>query len=138
MKKNIIFDGIVYATYFTKYKFKKNLKFFSEDKNFLQIGTWSYDKNHLLARHYHKKHKKVAYKTNEFLYIVNGSLKCFFFGKKNGSYEKKYFKSIKLEKNDFIIIYEGAHSYKALTDETNVIEIKNGPYFGPVIDRKRF
>ena len=61
MKKNIIFDGIVYATYFTKYKFKKNLKFFSEDKNFLQIGTWSYDKNHLLARHYHKKHKKCTF-----------------------------------------------------------------------------
>ena len=40
--------------------------------------------------------------------------------------------------DDILIMLAGGHGYKILEDGTKALEIKNGPYLGPDIDRKRF
>ena len=42
----------------------------------------------------------------------------------------------KLQKNQLIIQLQGAHEYSIIED-SQVLEIKNGPYFGPEKDRTR-
>ena len=39
---------------------------------------------------------------------------------------------------DILIMLEGGHSYEIMEDNTQVLEIKNGPYVGAELDRRRF
>ena len=38
---------------------------------------------------------------------------------------------------DVIILLRGGHGYDILDDDTEVLEIKNGPYVGSDLDRRR-
>jgi hypothetical protein len=42
-----------------------------------------------------------------------------------------------LERGDTIILLNGGHGYEILSDNTKVLEVKNGPYVGADKDRER-
>ena len=42
--------------------------------------------------------------------------------------DKKKIKNLILESGDMYILFRGGHSFKILKDNTEVYEIKNGPY----------
>lgn len=131
--KEIIYDDDVIARYISGDEVKKGLSFYSENDDFLQVGVWKYDKGKVLQKHVHNLFERNINRTNEVLYVKKGSLKVEIY-----SFSEIFVESMVLEKKDMLILLNCGHGYEILEDDTQVLEIKNGPYFGPEIDRRRF
>ncbi len=69
--------------------------------------------------------------TQEVLFIKKGKLRVDFYD----DYED-YLESVILEAGDVILLVSGGHGFKIL-EETEMIEVKQGPYSGEA-DKKRF
>jgi len=51
---------------------------------------------------------------------------------------EKFIEKIEVSEGEILILLNSGHGYKILEDNTKVIEIKNGPYLGAEVDRRRF
>jgi hypothetical protein len=108
------------------------LNFFSQDDEFIQVGVWGYNEGKELKAHIHNEVKREVLWTQEVLFVRSGKLKANIFD----TSEKKV-AELEVNAGDVIILLQGGHGYDILQDGTQVLEIKNGPYLGPDIDRRR-
>ena len=46
--------------------------------------------------------------------------------------------TVRVNQGEILVLLESGHGYKILEDDTTVLEVKNGPYFGAEKDRIRF
>tara|TARA_X000000368_G_scaffold63996_1_gene45539 strand:+ start:9412 stop:9828 length:417 start_codon:yes stop_codon:yes gene_type:complete len=129
--KKITHKGKLYAIYFNVSEAEDGLSFISEDGDFIQVGIWKYQPKKTLPAHFHKEYIREATRTCESVYVVKGKIKCNLYTKSGN-----FIESFILNNNDMAIQLYGVHEYEIL-EEALVIENKNGPYFGPEIDRKR-
>ncbi len=111
---------------------KDGLNFFSQDEDFIQVGIWGYGLGKELKAHIHNEVKREVLWTQEVLFVRAGKLKANIFNTKGIKVAE-----LKVNKGDVIILLRGGHGYDILEDGTQVLEIKNGPYVGPNLDRKR-
>jgi hypothetical protein len=109
------------------------LKFFSKNDDFLQVGTWNYEKGVTLKPHSHNNVIREINITQEVLYVKSGSICANIFNTK-----KILISSIIINTDDILILLSGGHGYEILESSTKVLEIKNGPYLGADLDRTRF
>lgn len=123
--------GKIYTIYFDVTKTQSGLSFFTVDQDFIQVGIWNYKANKLLPAHYHNEFERLSTRTCESIFVVKGEVLCNIYTKSG-----KKLSSFKLKKNQMAVQIYGVHEYKILKDSL-VIENKNGPYYGPEIDRKR-
>ena len=108
------------------------LSFFSEDEDYIQVGTWGYDSpKELLAHTHNEVHRDVAW-TQEVIFVKKGSIRAEIYDLSNNKV-----KDIVCKTGDIIILLRGAHGYHILEDDTQVLEVKNGPYVGAELDRGR-
>ncbi len=112
---------------------KGSLNFFSQDQEFIQVGTWGYDKNKHLLPHIHNKVTREVFWTQEVIFVKKGQITAHVFGT-----DQKKITDIKVQAGDIIILLMGGHGYTIDEDGTQVLEVKNGPYVGPDLDRRRF
>ncbi len=112
---------------------QKGLNFFSKDEEFIQVGTWGYELDKTLKAHSHNEVVRQVPKTQEVLFVKQGKLSAKIYGK-----DDDFVAEVEVLAGDLIIMLEGGHSYKILEDNTQVLEIKNGPYVGAELDRRRF
>lgn len=111
---------------------KEGLNFFSPDGDFQQVGTWGYGVGKVLAAHAHNEANRQVPWTQEVLYVRAGRLRANIFdsaGRKVAELEAA--------SGDILVLLAGGHGYEILEDGTQVLEIKNGPYVGPELDRRR-
>ncbi|OGZ68558.1 MAG: hypothetical protein A3D35_02335 [Candidatus Staskawiczbacteria bacterium RIFCSPHIGHO2_02_FULL_34_9] len=108
------------------------LNFASSDEDFIQAGFWNYEKGKQLLPHIHLEAKREILKTQEVIFVKNGSLRADIF-----TDEGKLFKSVELHQGDTGVFLNGGHGYEILEEGTQILEVKNGPYVGPEKDRKR-
>lgn len=129
-----ICDGeTVCAVHITNDEWKEGLNFFSNDEDFIQVGTWGYDKGKRLAAHYHNEVPRQVGFTQEVLFIKQGAIRSTIYGlseQQVGQFDSGA--------GDILIMLNGGHSYEVLEDNTQVLEVKNGPYMGAEVDRTRF
>ena len=125
--------GIVLARYIpANNAWEDGLSFFSEDEDYIQVGTWGYDAPKELLAHTHKEvHRDVAW-TQEVIFVKKGRILAEIYDLSN-----KKVKDIECHEGDIIILLRGAHGYHILEDDTQVLEVKNGPYVGAELDRVR-
>ena len=126
-------DGVKRAVQFSASELQPGLSFFSEDKDFIQVGAWRYPSGKELAKHSHNYLPRQITHTQEFIFIVKGSLKASIFDSKKVSVT-----SLILRQGDGLVLLSGGHGYEILSEDTVVIECKNGPYKGADKDRTRF
>ena len=112
---------------------KDGLNFFSYENDYLQIGGWRYSNGKVLQEHNHNQVKRSIDRTQEFIFVVSGSVEARIYDE-----EDNLLKKFVLKKNDGLILFAGGHGYTILSDDTLVLELKNGPYPGPDKDRRRF
>tara|TARA_B100000965_G_scaffold124007_2_gene102625 strand:+ start:8822 stop:9229 length:408 start_codon:yes stop_codon:yes gene_type:complete len=126
-------NGIVLARYIpASSAWENGLSFFSDDEDYIQVGTWGYDKpKELLAHTHNEVHRDVAW-TQEVIFVKKGSIKAEIYDLSN-----KKVKDIICNVGDIIVLLRGAHGYHILEDDTQVLEVKNGPYVGAELDRVR-
>ena len=129
--KNIIFKDILYSSVFDLKNTNDGLDFFTSDDSFLQVGTWNYKKGKILDAHYHNTFERKSYLTQEVVLVIEGSIVCNLY-----TTEGEFITSEEINKGQLIIQYQGVHEYEIKKD-SKVLEIKNGPYFGPEKDRTR-
>jgi hypothetical protein len=135
MAVNEIKDGdVILARHVTAQEWEKGgLNFYSEDNEFIQVGTWGYDSGKELLAHTHNNVEQTVNITQETLYIRRGRIKARIY-------------NLKLElvaeweagEGDIMILMQGGHGYDILEDGTQVLEVKNGPYVSAQADRVRF
>ena len=112
---------------------QNGLNFFSADDDFIQVGVWGYDAGKELAAHIHNEVERKVLWTQEVLFVRSGRIRSNVFD----TSERKV-AEIDVCAGDIIILLRGGHGYDILEDGTQVLEIKNGPYVGPDLDRRRF
>ena len=79
--KEISFENQLYAFVCSLNDVSKGLEFLSDDSDFIQLGTWNYEKNFSTVPHYHLEHDKPSNLTQEVVLVHKGSVKCRLFTK---------------------------------------------------------
>ena len=125
-------NGAVLAKHISRDDIKEGLSFFSDDAESLQVGTWVYNSGKELQAHIHNLVERRINRTHEVLYVISGSLEARIF-----DMEAQPVESFLVEQGEILMLMECGHGYKILSDDTRVIEIKNGPYPGAEADRYR-
>ena len=129
--KEISFENQLYAFVCSLNDVSKGLEFLSDDSDFIQLGTWNYEKNFSTVPHYHLEHDKPSNLTQEVVLVHKGSVKCRLFTK-----EGNYVDEVDINEGELIVQIYGVHEY-IMNEDSIVLEIKNGPYYGPEVYRKR-
>lgn len=110
---------------------KDGIEFFSPDDFSQQLGYMRRKKGEIIQEHKHQLHLREIKFTQETLFIKKGRLKVNFYDKDNA-----YFTSRELKTGDVILLASGGHGFEFL-EETEIIEVKQGPYAGDK-DKERF
>lgn len=108
-----------------KEDFSNNRKNLSPEDQYLQASSFIFSKDLEVFPHKHLENNKTAKITQEALIVVSGSIEAVYYDLDNSVLKK-----VILEEGDCTITFFGGHSFKSLTDNTKVYEIKNGPYYG--------
>ncbi len=129
-----VFDGDYLIATIRKFSdWKPGLDFVTDDDKFLQVGTWNYDKGKVLDRHEHNIHQRYSTITQECVFVVTGAMKVKFYSR-----NRKFLQYEILERFDYAIIFGGGHEYEILENDTKIIETKNGPFPGVIVDKTRY
>jgi hypothetical protein len=122
---------IIYAIVLRSDGVEPGLKFYTSESDFLQVGSWRYERGKKLKPHAHKICERKSNLTQEFVFIKKGKLRLDVYDNLDSVIE-----SLELGQGDLAILLAGGHAYEILEDDTQVIEVKNGPYPGLEADKR--
>lgn len=111
---------------------EKGLMFLSQDSDYQQVGFWNYDSGVQLKAHVHNAVPRMVLFTQEVIFVLKGLLRARIYTE-NGSHVE----DLTVRRGDILVLLSGGHGYDILEDNTEVLEIKNGPYLGAEVDRRR-
>ena len=112
-------------------QFPEGLNFYTKDSDFVQVATWHYNKGKYLKAHSHKKLERKTDAAQEVVFVKKGLLKFWIYDDK----EERFFEDT-LKQGEILITFYGGHAYEILEDNTEILEVKNGPYPGLEKDKK--
>ena len=128
VKHNNKFIAIIIRSNYTSEK----VVFFSPNNFSQQLGYLPHKKGHTIMAHFHKKVNKKITLTQEVLFIKKGKIIVDFYTNR-----KEYITSRQLDAGDILFLCSGGHGFKILED-TEMIEVKQGPYSGREDDKEVF
>lgn len=115
-----------------RHSFKKEgIEFFTPSTYSQQIGYMNRPSGYIIPPHVHNPVAREVHYTNEVLFIKHGRVRVDFY-----SEDQTYLESTILETGDVILLALGGHGFEML-EETEIIEVKQGPYAGDQ-DKTRF
>ena len=110
---------------------KDGIEFFTPDDFSQQLAYMKRPKGYIIKPHIHNiVERKVEY-TQEVLFIKRGKVRVDFYDE-----DRNYIKSVILDEGDVILLAHGGHVFEMI-EETEIIEVKQGPYAGDM-DKVRF
>lgn len=124
--KNLLLSVIIRSEYH-----KEGISFFTPDSFSQQLGYMNRPQGYIIPPHVHNMVLRDVALTQEVLYIKSGKVRVDFYDN-----EKTYLQSSILLKGDVILLANGGHGFEML-EESEMIEIKQGPYCGEQ-DKVRF
>lgn len=110
---------------------KEGISFFTPGDFSQQLGYMNRSKGYMIAPHVHNLVERKVTLTQEVLYIKNGRVRVDFYND-----DQNYLESRIIETGDVILLASGGHGFEML-ENTEMIEIKQGPYCGDE-DKVRF
>jgi len=110
----------------------KSTTFFTPPTFSQQLGYLKHTKGNIIKPHKHKISPRQVQYTQEVLFIKKGKLKVDLYND-----EKKYITSQILNEGDLIFLAFGGHGFEIIED-SEIIEVKQGPYIDPKSDKDRF
>jgi hypothetical protein len=111
---------------------ENELNFVSSDDDYIQVGTWRYNKGQKMAPHIHRVAPRSVSRTQEVIIVKDGRLRADIYTEK-----REFLRSLELGETDILVLLSGGHGFEVLADGTKVLEVKNGPYVGADRDRER-
>ncbi len=107
-------------------------EFFTPGDYSQQLGIIKYSKGGKIKPHFHNKVVREVHYTQEVLVIRKGKVQVDLF-----DHQLKYIVSIILTEGDVILLASGGHGFQMLED-SEMLEIKQGPYNGVEADKTHF
>lgn len=132
MIKNITSNGELIAIIIPHDFRKDGIEFFTPKKFSQQLGYMKHPAGYKIQPHIHKLVVREVQYTQETLLVKSGKIRVDFY-----SDDKKYVGSEKLSTGDVILLAGGGHGFVFLQD-SELVEIKQGPYISPETDKERF
>jgi len=126
-------EGRVLVICHTANDWKDGLNFITDDSEFIQVGTWCYNNEKKLDRHRHNEIERISNITQECVIIMQGSMEVNVYDGNN-----KFVDNFRMNGGDFAVFLAGGHEYIIKSDNTKIIETKNGPFLGVELDKTRF
>jgi hypothetical protein len=109
-----------------------SIEFFTPKEFSQQLGYMSHPAGHKIPPHTHKLVVREIQYTQETLLVKSGRIRVDLY-----SDEKKYIRSEELVAGDVILLASGGHGFVFL-EESELIEVKQGPYISFEVDKERF
>ena len=131
--KKYEYGGKLFCILYKESDWVKGLNFITRDEDFIQAGSWWYDAGKILDSHTHNEFPRTAMRTQESIYVVQGSMKVKLFTEQH-----EYIEEYTMYKGDLAVFTYGGHGYEILENDTKIIETKNGPFVGVEKDKVKF
>ena len=122
--------GLLAIIIYHDYK-ENGIQFFTPGEFSQQLAYMNRPKGYIIDPHVHNPVKREVHYTQEVLLIKSGKVRVDFYDD-----DKKYLENRVLQKGDVILLAGGGHGFEML-EETEMIEVKQGPYVGEQ-DKTRF
>ena len=103
---------------------KPGVNFFTPSNLPMQLAFMNHSAGTIVSPHIHNTALRNIHSTAETLFIRKGRLKVNFYDDSRNLVCSKY-----LESGDVILLYGGGHGFEMLED-TEMYEVKQGPYLG--------
>lgn len=103
---------------------EEGIHFLTPDDYSQQLAYMHHKEGHQIIPHFHNIVPRTVHYTQEVLVIRKGKLKVNFY-----NMEKENVADTILSEGDVIMLCSGGHGFEVL-EETEMIEIKQGPYIG--------
>ncbi len=129
--ENLVHNGRTLAVILRTDYHNDGIKFFTNNDFTQQIAYMNRPKGHVIVPHIHNPVKREVQYTKEVLFIKSGRVRVDFYDD-----DKSYLESRILDKGDLVLLAFGGHGFEML-DESEIIEVKQGPYVGEA-DKVRF
>jgi hypothetical protein len=107
-------------------------RFFSPADFSQQFGFLVHRKGHTIPAHFHKKIQREIILTQEVLLIKKGEIQVNLYSSK-----QVFLTSRNLHAGDIIFLCSGGHGFTMLQD-SEIVEVKQGPYSGRDSDKENF
>ena len=104
--------------------------FISKASDEFQIGYQFHPNGKIIEKHIHNSIDRIIKNTSEFIFVLSGEIIVTVFDN-NG----RQIKRLSLNDNQAILQHKGGHSFQ-IKPGTKFFEIKQGPYFGNIVDKK--
>jgi len=131
MIEKIIYNNNIIAIIIRSDFKKEGIEFFTPNEYSQQLAYMNHPAGYKIIAHTHNMVHRNVYFTLEILFIRKGKVKVDFY-----SQEKKYLESRVIKTGDVILLVSGGHGFTML-EQTEMIEVKQGPYCGDQ-DKVRF
>lgn len=102
----------------------------SPNDQFLQISAMKLGVGKGVEPHKHLENRRTSDITQESIIVISGEVEASYF-----DVDGRPLQSRVLRAGDCTVTFRGGHSFKSLSNETRVYEVKNGPYLGHAKDR---
>ena len=114
---------VVLGIVFDKHEFSQDLTFLTDISEPIQVATFRYNHRKELAPHRHIERKREVIRTQEVLIVLSGRVLLDVYDLDD---RISYF--VELFSGDGFISLNGGVGYKVLAHDTQMIEVKVGPY----------
>jgi hypothetical protein len=111
---------------------KEGIEFFTPNDFSQQLAYMNRPKGYRIEPHLHNKIKREVFYTQEVLFIKKGKVRIDFYDN-----AQNYIDTRTLETGDIILLASGGHGFEML-EQTEMIEVKQGPYAGEDEDKTKF
>lgn len=111
---------------------QSGLNFYSKNEEYIQVGVWGYGLGKRLQAHIHRQVGREVLRTQEAIFVRQGRIRATIY-----TDAAEEVAQLEVEAGDIVVLLGGGHGYEILEDRTEVLEIKNGPYPGAELDRRR-
>ncbi len=102
----------------------------SPEKESLQAAYLNLKKDQTFRAHKHIYHNREMPMAQESWIVISGSIEVTYY-----DINDEILSTTILKKGECTITYRGGHNYKSLEENSNVYELKTGPYLGQVYDK---
>jgi len=131
MIDKVICEGQLLALILRRSFQKDGMEFFTPANYSQQLAYMKRSQGYVILPHVHNRVPREVLFTKEVLFIKSGRMRVDFY-----SEEQVYLESTIVEAGDVILLALGGHGFEML-EETEIIEVKQGPYAGEA-DKTRF
>ncbi|MFH1593598.1 MAG: hypothetical protein ABID09_02745 [Candidatus Omnitrophota bacterium] len=132
MIKTITSDNKIIAIVLPHDFNKNGVEFFTPKDFSQQLGYMKHPKGHKIRVHLHKLQIRAVKYTQETLLVKSGRVRVDLYAD-----NKEYLGSEELVSGDIIFLAGGGHGFSFL-EESEMVEIKQGPYANLEIDKEHF